>query len=70
MTNRAISIRPTYYHNVERILFDAGELDLIVKFTKTDPEYPVPFITEVTVNEGKSDDAVSLVREALSAIAA
>lgn len=66
---RNITIRSTYYSTVERLLFEAGELDLIVQFTRTDPTYPVPHITEVTVNEGQNEATVLRVKAALVPLA-
>lgn len=68
VARRTIAIHPTYFRQVEQILSVAGGLDLIVKFTKRDTTTDMPFITEVTVNQGKSDDAIDRVRRALTPI--
>ena len=62
-----IRIQPTYYAAVEAALYDAGQLDLFVEFTKSDPRGDDPrFITEVSVKEGHGPEIEQSVRDALT----
>lgn len=60
----SVAINPTYCYVVEKALYDGGDLDLSVEFTKSHPSSPL-HITEVTVKAGSPPDIQQKVKLAL-----